>query len=111
MTTTGILVFDAVEELDFVGPWEVLTSGKLLFPEHRVVTIGVRAGEVRCAKGLRVVPDHTLDDAPALDVLLVPGGDGTRPLLKDERLASARRAPAGRRASAPARSCSRKRAS
>lgn len=86
MTTTGILVFDGVEELDFVGPWEVLTSGKLLCPEHRVVTIGLSGGEVRCAKGLRVIPEHTLDDAPALDVLLVPGGDGTRPLLRDERL-------------------------
>ena len=86
MTTTGILVFDGVEELDFVGPWEVFTSGKLLCPDHRVVTIGLSEAEVRCAKGLRVLPDHTLDDAPALDVLIVPGGDGTRPLMRDARL-------------------------
>ena len=44
----------------------------------RVVTIAERAEPVRCAKGMRVLPDHTLADAPALDVVLVPGGQGTR---------------------------------
>lgn len=43
-----------------------------------VVTLAERADAVRCAKGLRVIPDHRLADAPALDVLLVPGGQGTR---------------------------------
>jgi transcriptional regulator GlxA family with amidase domain len=75
--TTGILLFDDVEELDFVGPWEVLTSAKMLEPDDRVVTIA-QAGEVRCAKGLRVLADHDLEGAPALDVILVPGGQGTR---------------------------------
>jgi len=40
MTTTGILIFDGVEELDFVGPWEVLAMGKMLRPEDRVLSIG-----------------------------------------------------------------------
>jgi transcriptional regulator GlxA family with amidase domain len=44
----------------------------------RVVTIAERAEPVRCAKGLRVLPDHAFGDAPPLDVLLVPGGQGTR---------------------------------
>ena len=76
--TIGILIFDDVEELDFVGPWEVLTP-QLFIPEHnRVVTIAERHQAVRCAKGLRVLPDHTFEDAPRLEVLLVPGGAGTR---------------------------------
>ena len=83
MTVTGILLFDGVEELDFAGPWEVLTMGKLLRPDDRVVTIARTRDAVRCAKGLRVLADHGFDDAPALDVLLVPGGDGTRALLED----------------------------
>ena len=83
MTVTGILLFDGVEELDFAGPWEVLTMGKLLRPDDRVVTIARTRDTVRCAKGLRVLADHGFEDAPALDVLLVPGGDGTRPMLKD----------------------------
>jgi transcriptional regulator GlxA family with amidase domain len=75
--TTGILLFDDVEELDFAGPWEVLTAAKMLEPDDHVVTIA-QAAEVRCAKGLRVRADHDLENAPALDVLLVPGGQGTR---------------------------------
>ena len=86
MTTTGILLFDGVEELDFAGPWEVLTMAKLLRPDDRVVTIARSRDAVRCAKGMRVLADHGFDDAPALDVLLVPGGDGTRPLMKDREV-------------------------
>jgi transcriptional regulator GlxA family with amidase domain len=74
--TTGILLFDDAEELDYVGPWEVLTMARK--PGDTVVTIAERPDPVRSAKGLRVVPDHTFDDAPALDVVLVPGGAGTR---------------------------------
>src|SRR5215470_5855673 len=76
--TTGILIFPDAEELDFVGPWEVLTSTKALRPEDRVVTIAETREPVRCAKGLQVIPDHSFDDAPKLDVVLVPGGQGTR---------------------------------
>ena len=50
----------------------------MLRDDVRVVTIAERAEPVRCAKGMRVLPDHTLADAPALDVVLVPGGQGTR---------------------------------
>lgn len=74
--TTGILLFDGTEELDFVGPWEVLTMARQ--EGDAVVTVAERADPVRCAKGLRVLADHTLADAPRLDVILVPGGFGTR---------------------------------
>ena len=76
--TLGMLLFDDVEELDFAGPWEVLTTTAQIAGHGRVVTIAERAAPVRCAKGLRVLPDHTFGDAPALDVVLVPGGQGTR---------------------------------
>ena len=76
--TTGVLIFDDAEELDFVGPWEVFTAAARMREGDRVVTIAERAGPVRCNKGLRVLADHTFDDAPPLDVVLVPGGQGTR---------------------------------
>ena len=76
MTTTGILIFDGAEELDFVGPYEVFTMGAM--DGDRVVLIAESADAVRCAKGMRVLPDCTLADAPDLDVLVVPGGQGTR---------------------------------
>jgi transcriptional regulator GlxA family with amidase domain len=79
MTTYGLLVFDGAEELDFTGPWEVFTaSGMLRGDGDSAVLIAEQPGPVRCAKGMRVLPDHTLTDHPALDVLLVPGGQGTR---------------------------------
>jgi len=83
MTTTAILLFDGVEELDFVGPWEVFTMGRTLRPEDRVVTLGRSLEPVLCAKGMRVLPDHPWNDPPEHDILLVPGGSGTRPLLTD----------------------------
>lgn len=75
---TGILLFDDVEELDFAGPWEVLATAAALSRDDRVVTIAEREEPVRAAKGLRVLPDHDFASAPELDVLLVPGGQGTR---------------------------------
>jgi transcriptional regulator GlxA family with amidase domain len=79
VTTYGLLLFDGAEELDFVGPWEVFTASSMLREDaDTAVLIAEHADPVRCAKGLRVLPDHTLADHPALDVLLVPGGTGTR---------------------------------
>jgi transcriptional regulator GlxA family with amidase domain len=75
-TTTGILLFDGVEELDWAGPWEVFTMARR--DGDRVVTVAAADSPVECAKGARVLPDHTLADAPPLDVLVVPGGMGTR---------------------------------
>ena len=74
--TTGILLFDDAEELDWAGPWEVFTMARREGDE--VVTVAGSLAPVRCAKGLRVLPDHTFADAPALDVLVVPGGAGRR---------------------------------
>lgn len=77
--TIGILLFDDVEELDFVGPWEVFSAtAQQLFPDDRVVTIAQESRPIRCAKGLRVLPDFAFATAPPLDVVLVPGGLGTR---------------------------------
>lgn len=74
--TTGIVLFEEAEELDWAGPWEVFTMAKT--EGDVAVTIAERSEPVTCAKGLRVLPDHTFADAPALDVLVVPGGWGTR---------------------------------
>ncbi|MYV98308.1 DJ-1/PfpI family protein [Streptomyces sp. SID3343] len=79
MTTYGLLMFEDLEELDLVGPWEVFTASAMLREGvDTAVTIAAGRDPVRCAKGLRIVPDHTLAEHPPLDVLLVPGGMGTR---------------------------------
>jgi len=79
MTTTfGILFFDGTEELDAVGPWEVFTMASKQRDDIAVVAVSQHGGTVTCGKGMRILMDHSFADAPKLDVLLVPGGQGTR---------------------------------
>jgi transcriptional regulator GlxA family with amidase domain len=89
MTTFGLLIFDEAEELDFCGPWEVFTASSMIREfSDQVVLIAEQPGVVHCGKGMKVVPDHTLEDAPPLDLLLVPGGYGTRREVSNEKLIS-----------------------
>jgi transcriptional regulator GlxA family with amidase domain len=84
MQRLGILLFDDVEELDAVGPWEVFGAWAKAYPdEAEVVALAADPGPVRAAKGLRLQADHGFDEVGRLDVLLHPGGMGTRALLKD----------------------------
>ncbi len=82
--TVGIFVFDEAEELDVVGPYEVLSSWASLSPlRPQVLTFSADGRGVRCAKGLRLVPDADADEAGPLHVLVYPGGRGTRALAED----------------------------
>ncbi len=87
MTTIGMLLFDDLEELDLVGPWEVFTmAAKGREDGSRVVSIAEKTAPIKCAKGLEIVPGYDLENAPELDVVLVPGGEGTRRELENQRL-------------------------
>ncbi len=81
----GILLFDDVEELDAVGPYEVLAAWSRYFPDDgwSVTTMSSSGDAVLGAKGLSIVPHLKVADAPPLDVLVHPGGQGTRPMLDD----------------------------
>jgi transcriptional regulator GlxA family with amidase domain len=89
----GVLVFDGVAVLDVAGPFEVLTRARLepgvesrraedqaLFD---VFTVAKTREPVTATGGLVLVPRHGFADVPAIDLLLVPGGFGTRPVLQD----------------------------
>jgi len=85
-----ILVFPNIEELDFVGPYEVFTQlGKIvdrgIVAGPRPVTrlIARTLEPVTCAGGMRVLPDQSFADCDPADILVVPGGQGTRPLASD----------------------------
>jgi transcriptional regulator GlxA family with amidase domain len=84
-TRIGIFVFDGAEELDWAGPWEVLAAWSQGWPDDgvEVFTMSREDGPVTGAKGLRVLTDHTWDDAPPIDVLVYPGGRGTRTQVDD----------------------------
>lgn len=92
MKTVGILVFPGVEELDFVGPFEVFgLAGRQLAELGSsdgvaVITASPSGDPVICAHGLRVIPDYGLDNVPHLDVVVVPGGRGARDQMVDSRM-------------------------
>ena len=82
----GILIFPDVEILDFCGPFEVFASATLPAETDEepgtslfeVFTIAERPEVVACRGGLLVQPNHTLADHPPLDLVVIPGGYGTR---------------------------------
>ena len=80
----AIALFDGAEELDFAGPWEVLAywAREVADAEVEVVTVAASLDPIRAANGMRVLPDRTWDNVGAIDVVVVPGGQGTRRLLR-----------------------------
>lgn len=88
MASIAIVLFPDAEELDWAGPWEVLAAWAQQFPDDgvRVYTVADEEGTIRCAKGLVVQPEYTWDTAPAPDVVVWPGGIGTRRQLGDEHV-------------------------
>jgi transcriptional regulator GlxA family with amidase domain len=92
-TSVGILIFEDVEVLDFAGPYEVFSRTRLQpgiesrrseeSAPFRVFTVAPTAGPLKATGGLQVIPDHSFAEVPPIDILLVPGGFGTRPLLED----------------------------
>jgi transcriptional regulator GlxA family with amidase domain len=83
----GILLFDGVEELDAVGPWEVLSAWTQQYPDDGwdAFCFSIDGRPVRGAKTLPLGAHHSAYDAPAMDILVHPGGPGTRPMLHDAR--------------------------
>ncbi len=81
----GILLFDGVEELDAVGPYEVLAYWTRTYPGdgYTVFCLSADGGPVTGAKGLALGAHTALGHAPPLEVLVHPGGQGTRPVLRD----------------------------
>jgi transcriptional regulator GlxA family with amidase domain len=83
MTQFAILIFDKLTALDAVGPYEVLSR----VPGTELVFVGPAAGPLRTDTGrLGLNADAVIEDVTEPDVLLIPGGEGNRPLLKDDRV-------------------------
>ena len=93
--TVGIVIFDQVEVLDVAGPFEAFSVTRLNEERRReqsspfrILLVSERKGQVSAIGGLRFTPDVTIDDCPALDLLIVPGGWGTRKEVKNNTLLS-----------------------
>ena len=105
-STVGIFIFDGVEVLDFAGPFEVFSRVRLVpgvesrrtedSAPFRVTTISRHADPVTAIGGLRVIAEYAWSTAPDVDILVVPGGFGTRALLEDAATIEWLRSQAGR---------------
>ena len=83
MTTIAIPLFPRFTALDAIGPYEVLQR----LPDHDVVFVGHARGPVRSDNGfLGVEVDATFDEVPRPEIVVFPGGVGTRPLVRDEHV-------------------------
>jgi len=84
----AILLFDDVELLDFCGPYEVFSVANRLIDgsAFEVFTVAEEVTPVTTSNGLSVNPNYTLEHCPKADLLLIPGGIGTRQQLKNEPL-------------------------
>ncbi|MEZ7197708.1 DJ-1/PfpI family protein [Pseudodesulfovibrio karagichevae] len=69
----GIFIYEQVAELDCVGPLQIFALSNQLLESGRVVTVAQETKPLRGAGGLRMIPDYSFEDAPKLDVLLLPG--------------------------------------
>ncbi len=95
--TVGILLFPDVEVLDFAGPYEVFSRTRLIpgvesrltddSSPFEMLTVGTVTPLVATG-GLRVLPDCVLEEAPPIDILVIPGGFGTRSLLEEMEVLS-----------------------
>jgi transcriptional regulator GlxA family with amidase domain len=104
--TVGIFIFDDVEVLDFAGPFEVFSRTRTVAgAESRrtddsapfeVFTVARSREQMTAIGGLVVTPRYAWADAPPIDLLVVPGGFGTRALLGDEETLAWIRETAGR---------------
>lgn len=80
----GILVFPQLDQIDFTGPFEVLTR----LPDTKVHVIGTEKGPFRGYEGLIVTPEVVMSEAPPLDLLQVAGGAGQQALMNDTAVLS-----------------------
>ena len=92
----GILLFNEVEELDFVGPLEVFGVASILKGGIEIVTLSKDGAQIRGRYGLRVQPDFSFDSCPQLDLMIVPGGRGAREARYDRETVEFTKAQAAR---------------
>ena len=79
MRTVGILLFNEVEVLDFAGPFEVFSLAEAANTSDKyfkVIIIAEYQASISARNGLKVIPDYSFDNHPAIDILVIPGGYG-----------------------------------
>ncbi len=88
--SVGVLLFPGVELLDFAGPFEVFSAARPASDSSvrylTVFTVAEKAEPIRCNNPVTILPDYALADCPPMDILVVPGGMGTRSAVERQEL-------------------------
>lgn len=94
----AIFIFPGVEELDFVGVYEVLAGTRDMIEQNEIqvdvpleVEVIATQDLIECANGLLVRPHRVTDDLQSYELVVLPGGRGVRELMKDVRFLSLQR--------------------
>jgi transcriptional regulator GlxA family with amidase domain len=100
MVNVGVFIYDKAEELDFVGPFEVFQAAGQFAADRgldgtTVFTVARTTDPIATAGGLRVLPHHSIDDHPRIDLLVVPGGDSRGPVEDPDVIAWVSRVASG----------------
>ena len=90
MKNIGIFVFDDIELMDFAGPYEVFSVANELnsYQLCRTFTFSESSAKIKSVNGLYVIPDYTVEDCPEIDILIIPGGIGTKKILENDKILS-----------------------
>ena len=83
--TYGIYLYQKVAALDFAGPYEVFDLSAMLLNSGKVVTVAETSDPIICANGMEVIPQYTFDNAPQIDIILIPGANELEAALTSAR--------------------------
>ncbi|MEW9122466.1 MAG: DJ-1/PfpI family protein [Thermotaleaceae bacterium] len=88
MYNVGIFLFNNVELLDFAGPYEVFSDVSEVYNDamFHVFTVSEEGQEIKSVNGLKILPDFSFADHPRIDILIIPGGEGTKSEIKKENV-------------------------
>lgn len=84
----GIFLFEEAEVLDFAGPFEVfsVTSQLNNYELFNVFTVTEDGEDINAVNGLNIMPDFSFEDHPPIDILIIPGGDGTKQEINNQKV-------------------------
>jgi len=90
MKNIGIFVFNDIELMDFAGPYEVFSVTNELndYQLCRTFTFSESSDRIKSINGLCVIPDYTVENCPDIDILIIPGGIGTKKILENDKILS-----------------------
>jgi len=90
MKNIGIFVFNDIELMDFAGPYEVFSVTNELNSYNlcKTFTVSELSGKIKSVNGLQFFADYTIENSPNIDILIIPGGIGSKQIIDNKKVLS-----------------------